>query len=146
MTAMTLRFPEDVYESLRQEAFDRRVSMASIVLDAVSARGSVRGRTEAERNLPEIPDGSSAVRERTEAEDPWTAWDGIWRTIPQDRVEQTRVLMTWRKRELVEALIAERQADLQRSHFGISFLTAKVASLEAALAAADRVASEGSAE
>ncbi|GAA3730255.1 hypothetical protein GCM10022239_03560 [Leifsonia bigeumensis] len=75
-------------------------------------------------------------------EGPWTAWDGIWRTIPQDRAEQARVLMTWTKRELVEALIAERQADLQRTEFGIRFLEGKVARLEAALAAVPPVTEE----
>lgn len=38
MTALTLRLPTDLYESLRREAFDRHVSMNEIIRDALAAR------------------------------------------------------------------------------------------------------------
>ena len=38
MKAMTLRLPEEVHESLRREAFDRRVPMSEIILDAIEHR------------------------------------------------------------------------------------------------------------
>jgi len=39
MKAMTLRLPDDVYERLRQDAFDQRVSMTSLVLNALAGGG-----------------------------------------------------------------------------------------------------------
>lgn len=35
---MTLRLPDEMHESLRREAFDRRVSMTSIIQDAIEHR------------------------------------------------------------------------------------------------------------
>jgi hypothetical protein len=51
--AMTLRLPEDLYETLRREAFDTRESMNSIVVAAVdrelSARKSASGKAAVSR-------------------------------------------------------------------------------------------------
>ena len=40
--AITIRLPEDVYEDLRQEAFDKRTSMNVLIVDAVRARRLTR--------------------------------------------------------------------------------------------------------
>lgn len=36
--AMTVRLPKELYERLRREAFENRVSQASIVIDAIEKR------------------------------------------------------------------------------------------------------------
>lgn len=43
--AMTLRIPDDLYERLRKEAFDKRVSITSLVIGAIekAAPGSSLG-------------------------------------------------------------------------------------------------------
>ena len=38
VTAITIRLPEDIYEDLRREAFDKRTSMNALIVDAVRAR------------------------------------------------------------------------------------------------------------
>ena len=35
---ITIRFPEDVYEKLRRQAFDERTSMNALVIEAVRAK------------------------------------------------------------------------------------------------------------
>jgi predicted HicB family RNase H-like nuclease len=35
---ITIRFPEDVYENLRRQAFDGRISMNTLVVEAVRAK------------------------------------------------------------------------------------------------------------
>jgi predicted HicB family RNase H-like nuclease len=44
--SMTVRFPEAVHERLRREAFDRRVSMSSIIVEAVRKELSMERRPE----------------------------------------------------------------------------------------------------
>jgi hypothetical protein len=41
--AMTIRMPKELYELLRREAFDKRVSQASIIVEAVAARLGYQG-------------------------------------------------------------------------------------------------------
>lgn len=36
--AITIRLPEDVYEELRREAFDKRTSMNALIVEAVRSR------------------------------------------------------------------------------------------------------------
>lgn len=36
--AITIRLPEDIYEELRKEAFDKRTSINALIVDAVRAR------------------------------------------------------------------------------------------------------------
>jgi hypothetical protein len=36
--AITIRLPEDVYEDLRKEAFDKRTSINALIVEAVKSR------------------------------------------------------------------------------------------------------------
>ena len=36
--AITIRLPEDVYEDLRREAFEKRTSMNALIVDALRAK------------------------------------------------------------------------------------------------------------
>lgn len=38
VTALTIRLPDDVYEELRREAFEKRTSMNALIVEAVRAR------------------------------------------------------------------------------------------------------------
>lgn len=46
--AMTVRLPVGIYEMLRREAFDRRVSQRSIIIEAMSERYGIGKETEDE--------------------------------------------------------------------------------------------------
>jgi hypothetical protein len=50
--AITVRLPDDLYECLRREAFDERVSQASIIVSELADR---YGRTVAEGVAPDGP-------------------------------------------------------------------------------------------
>lgn len=67
------------------------------------------------------------------------AWDGKWRTIPQSEEESRRVLKTWTKAELIDALTSARQLGLQKNEFWRQQMTARAEAAEAVIAAiADR--------
>lgn len=53
--AITVRLPEDVYEALRREAFERRTSQTAIITEAVEEKLGLR--PEGIRHLPRMPVG-----------------------------------------------------------------------------------------
>jgi hypothetical protein len=51
--AITVRLPEDIYEALRREAFEKRTSQTSIITEAVAVHLGLR--PEGIRHIPRMP-------------------------------------------------------------------------------------------